>query len=129
MQFEMISVSQFNKEHGKNWDAPAVDYRGEIPGLCIGVTPEIKLKDGTLDVESTTFIRSIEELNDGFWNYHRYDMSYKYEWTGRLVFRGYYISHYDSQEREEYFVEVEKVEEIIEWSNDVFDDQYDIGDY
>lgn len=105
MTFKMITIDEFNKDHGTEWKAPLSEYKGEIPGFYIGVTPEIILKDGTLDAESTTFIYGIEDLNDDFWTWHRSDMSYKYEWTGRLVFRGYYSSHYDYEERDEYFVE------------------------
>ena len=108
MKFEIITVDEFNKSHGESWKAPQSEYRGEIIGLCIGVTPEVVLNDGTLDAESTTFIYNLEELNNDFWTWHRDDMSYKYNWTGRLVFRGYYSSHYDFEERDEYFKE-EKV--------------------
>lgn len=105
MKFEVITVDQFNKDHGTNWKAPMSEYRGELIGYQMGFTPEVKLKDGTLDAESTTFVYNAEDLNDDFWTWHREDMSYKYEWTGRLVFRGYYSSHYDFEEREEYFKE------------------------
>lgn len=105
MKFEIITVGQFNKDHGTSWKDPMSSYVGEIPGMCIGVTPEVRMADGSLDSESTTFIHTIDELNDDFWEWHRNDMSYKYKWTGRLVFRGYYSAHYDYEERDEYFKE------------------------
>lgn len=108
MKFQVITVNEFNKDHGTNWKSPMSEYKGELIGLYIGVTPETVLKDGTLGAESTTFIYNIEYLNDDFWTWHREDVSHRYHWTGRLVFRGYYTSHYDYEEREEYFEE-EKV--------------------
>lgn len=107
MKFEIITVTEYNKDHGTSWKSPMSEYKGEIPDMCIGLTPEVKLIDDTLDAESTTFVHSIDELNDDYWTWHRDDMSYKYEWTGRLVFRGYYSIHYDYEERDEYFVEEE----------------------
>jgi len=105
MTFKMITVDEFNKEHGTSWKAPKSEYSGEVQGLYLGVNPEVVLEDGTLDAESTTFICNIDELDNDFWTWHREDMSYKYSWTGRLVFRGYYSSHYDFEERDEYFIE------------------------
>lgn len=105
MEFKVITVDQFNKDHGTDWKSPMSEYKGDHSYLYMGVTPEVMMKDGTLNAESTTFIREIEELNDDFWTWHRDDMSYKYKWTGRLVFRGYYYCHYDPDERDEYYVE------------------------
>lgn len=105
MKFEIITVDKFNKDHGTNWESSMTEYRGDELGFMIGVTPEIRLKDGTLDTESTTFINSLEELDDDFWVCHRADMAYKYEWTGRLVFRGYYTEYYDFEERDNYYIE------------------------
>lgn len=105
MEFKVISVEEFNKDHGTSWKMPESNYQGEVSDLVVGVTPEVRMKDGTLNTESTTFVRSLDELNDEFWRWHRNEVSHRYEWTGRLVFRGYYAEVYDSSERDYYYVE------------------------
>lgn len=105
----VISVAEFNARSGKNWDMPKSEYIGEIPGYHIGLNKEVITKDGKIDAVSCDWPVYLDELDNDYedwkqeWDYDMFGLTY----TGNVVFRGYWESHWDWEERDEYFTEVD----------------------
>lgn len=100
MKFEIIK----NSEGCKKWNIPDNEYKGQIPGLCCGWEFEVKTNKGELDSLSVIFEEATPEETVEL-NYLDRDTEFRgYTLTGRVVFRGYARSYYDSEYRD-WFVE------------------------
>ena len=105
----VISVAEFNARSGNNWDVPMTEYIGEIPGQLMGLNKEVITKDGKIDAVSCDWYYCLDELDSPYenekqgWDSDMFGLTY----TGNVVFRGYYESHWDWEERDEYFTEVD----------------------
>lgn len=103
------------------------DYRGEIRGYHCGYCVEVADSEGKLGYCSVSFVPYGEgtdillpEMKDGSltdgWNDLGISASCArrgYTPTGRLVFRGYYKSEWDYDEREEVFFDASKEVEAL----------------
>ena len=117
----IITIDEFNARSGKNWKTDNdCEFHGILPGYICGFNVEAK-KDGKIDAGSTCFTNDFEEIRNPWtcdnWN----DLGISEDllncngWTatGNIVFRGYFTSEYDWEEREEYYLDASKeVEEI-----------------
>ena len=117
----IISIEQFNSRSGKNWGNDNVcEFRGIIPGYVCGFNVECE-KDGVISACSTCFTNDFEYIMnpqfDANWNDLGIseDFASHNGWksTGNIVFRGYYYSEYDWEEREEYFTDASKEVEAL----------------
>lgn len=87
--------------------------KGVIPGYVRGYNIEVTTSKGATDWLSCNFIygEPEDELNDEYNLWRRSDWGWVP--TGRITFRGYYTEHYDYEEREEYVVEAEELNEEV----------------
>ena len=91
------------------------EFKGYVPGYVCGWCVECE-KDGKVDYCSTTFTNDFDEIRDP--NFCRdwndlgisADLASMNGWTvtGNIVFRGYFTTGWDWEEREEYFVDASK---------------------
>ena len=130
IETSIVTVDQVIAEGKYTWNKDANDcaFHGIIPGYYIGLCVEVLKADGTYGYSSVTFVlaqdmddiqlsiaESFEEdlrLNDisGMASLCLHDGN---TLTGRLVFRGYYDSRWDFDEREDYFIDrSQEVEEL-----------------
>ena len=102
MEFKVIKVS----ESDANWPVEDREYAGIIPGFVGGFNFEIADKNGNLDYMSSTYISKspTDFINNLGYDYFEVVKWNGYAPTGRVVFRGYAIEYYDSEEKE-WFVE------------------------
>jgi hypothetical protein len=87
--------------------------KGIIPGYLRGYNIEVTTTDGRTDWLSANYIWGEPEdaLNDEYNLWRRSDWGWVP--TGRITFRGYYTEHYDFEEREEYVVNADDVNEEV----------------
>lgn len=111
MKTNIITLDEFNARSGKNWDKDNdCRFVGIIPGYVCGFNVECE-KDGVISSGSCCFTNDFDDIRNPNvckdWNELGIseDMLNMNGWkaTGNLVFRGYYIEHYDWREGEEYF--------------------------
>lgn len=108
-KFEVITIS----ESEAGYRIPDKKFRGFIDGLVCGWQFEYKGDDGKLYYGSTVFESCTPETYA-----NRYSTDSGLSWleeyvahngrlTGRVVFRGYAVTRWDPEERDEYVVDVE----------------------
>ena len=113
-RFEIIK----NSESNTGYDIPDKEYKGMKDGLCYGWQYEVKDAEGQYHYTSVSW----EEMSPEDYAYmHVTDDGRSwlidscpagYEFTGRVVFRGYAKSYYDPDERDWYVVEVDEKEVV-----------------
>ena len=103
-KFEIIKVSEANVD----WNEEDREYVGVIPGYAAGFNFEVVDNNGKIDYMSAHYID--EDPSEMVENYYK-DLGADYfdvvrwngfEPTGRVIFRGYAIEHYDPEERDWY---------------------------
>lgn len=87
--------------------------KGIVPGYVRGYNIEVTTPNGTTSWLSSNFIHGEPEddLNDEYNLWRRSDWGWVP--TGRITFRGYYTEHYDYEERDEYVVEADELNEEV----------------
>jgi len=103
----VITVEEFNRKSGHNFELPKSEFKGIIPGLVCGFCVEAE-KDGKIDCGSTIFTNNFEYIKnpeyDPKWNELGIceDLLNLNGWnaTGNIVFRGYFVERYDPEERD-----------------------------
>lgn len=109
MKFEIIK----NSESATGYEEVDKDFKGYIDGLCCGFQFEYGDSKGDLHYSSVVYLENeTPEEYAGRWTGYRgswlYDMlPNDYEFTGRVVFRGYAESYYCEEVRDWCVREVE----------------------
>lgn len=107
-KFEIIVNSQ-----GPKYDIEDKTYYGQKPNLCCGWQFEFENEKGEINYNSVTWYEGTPEEYCESWLQYGDDALFTGEhwngWqpTGRVVFRGYAESYYDSEERDWFVKEVE----------------------
>ena len=113
-RFEIIK----NSESHTGYQIPDKEFKGMKDGLCCGWQYEIKDAEGNYHYTSVSWEEVTPEeyankwqTDDGrSWLLDMYPAGC--DFTGRVIFRGYAESYYDSDERDWYVVEVDEKEVV-----------------
>ena len=111
MEFTIIK----NSESHTGYQIEDVEYHGMIPGLCCGWQYEYIDAAGQYHYSSVAWEEQSPEDYANMWQGYRGSWLYDllpddYEFTGRVVFRGYAEEYYDFEERETFVREVDMSE-------------------
>ena len=120
-KFEIITNSQ-----GPKYEIADKHYDGQKPGLCCGWQFEFKNEEGEIDYDSVIYYEGTPEEYCESWLQYGDDALFAgerrggWEPTGRVVFRGYAEKHWDAEERDWYFTDVDIEEKPSKriWSED-----------
>lgn len=116
MKYEIIELSRSEAEF--RCDVEDGNFRGYFPGVCCGWMFEFKNKDGKVDYNSVTWFEGTPEEYCETWLRYGPEALFEmerwngYEPTGRVVFRGYGVEKWDSEEHDWYIERCEPDEEI-----------------
>lgn len=109
MTFKVIEIRDSELSY-KN-EIPNKEYKGFKRGLCHGWQFELRKPDGTLVYSDVSFEEcEPDTFSEDYTNFLREHFMWSFpnaQLTGRVVFRGYAMSHYDPEERDYYVTEVD----------------------
>lgn len=111
MKTTVITMKEYLERSGETWNiSNDCEFLGVIPGYVCGFNLEVE-KDGKISCGSCVFDNDYEEIRNTISEYNDLGISEElcsyngWKPTGNIVFRGYFIEHWDFEERDNYYTD------------------------